>query len=180
MGISHQYQRHTKFDTGVGVAKARKKEPTRIPEDVIARIVRKVEEAESDESAEARLQRAVENIHLYYDKVKPLLENAELPKTSEVVEMLVDSCLVERNLEEGLSYFLNEIKSRGLEIQYDAQKYRDWVEKLSRLRMFRKLIHSMGLGRFEDQMVEIEIKKCFAPGSLVTPEAGLGGTRGRK
>lgn len=135
-----------------------------IPPDVIRFAISYVDKlSKTPEDYEANLKKALENIHLYYEKVLPKLAEPGV-SVEMVVEMLVESCLLEKNLGEGMEHFVRNLHSEGVEIEMDQMAFRRWVDKLSNLRLYRKIIHAMGLGSFEQELMEIEIRKAFEPG----------------
>lgn len=136
----------------------------KVPPDVLVQVIEHVNELDLDKVSHAkRLEVALENVRMYYGKILPAMLASEEPRIQEVVDMLVDSCLVEKNFEEGMLYFAEQVHGRGLEIEIDPERFRGWVEKLANLRLYRKVLHAMGLGAFEDELIRVEIEKTIAP-----------------
>lgn len=109
----------------------------------------------------ARLKVALENVQLYYNKILPRLMDRNEPSVEEIIDILVNSCVVEKNFDEAISTFAVQV--HGKEIEIDQTKMRAWVEKLGNLRMYRQIIHQMGLGTFEDELISLEIQKTMGP-----------------
>lgn len=139
-----------------------------VPEDVLEYAFSYIDKISKDpDDRDEKFKKALENLHLYYDKVLPKLAEPGIT-TEDVVTMLVESCLVEKNFEEGMDIFLRGLFSEGVEIETDQMALRRWVEKLSNLRLYRKIIHLMGLGAFEQELVEVEIRKTMEAGKPPT------------
>lgn len=125
----------------------------------------------------AKLKLALENVRLYYNEILPKMMESTEPKVQEIIDLLVDSCLIEKNFEEALLHFAEQVHARGFEIEIEPEKFRNWVDKLSNIRLYRKVIHAMGLGAFEDELMRVEIEKTMAP--RLTPPPTAPPSRGR-
>lgn len=104
-----------------------------------------------------------EDIKFYYDKVLDMTSKYSYIRSEEFVELLIESCLAEKALNEGLVYFLTKIKELGLEIETDQEKMTKDIDKLSRLRFYRKMIYALGLEKWEDELMKVEIAKTLNP-----------------
>lgn len=136
----------------------------RVPPDVLAGVIEHIQELELSKTDHTiRLKLALSNVKMYYEQILPQMLASDEPRVQEIVDILVDSCLVEKNFEEALLYFAEQVHARGFEIEIEPEKFRGWVEKLSNIRLYRKVIHAMGLGAFEEELMRVEIEKTMAP-----------------
>lgn len=136
----------------------------KVPAEVLVEVVEYIQELDLPKLQHAaRLKAAVENVKIYYEQILPKMLESTEPRVQEIVDMLVDSCLVEKNFEEALLTFAEQVHGKGYEIEIEPEKFRSWVEKLSNIRLYRKIIHAMGLGAFEDELMAVEIEKTMAP-----------------
>jgi hypothetical protein len=141
-----------------------------VPPDLLEAVVQHVESLGlKPRDQEERLKVALENVHFYYEKIHPHLMEHPEPTVQDVVDILVDSCLVEKNFSEGMEWFVRKTFERGLEIEMDQEQFRRWVEKLGNLRMYRKVINAMGLAPFEEQLMSYEMQKILIPGIAAPP-----------
>lgn len=132
-----------------------------VPPEALEEIIRHVELRGNPKDRGERVKIALENVQLYYNKLLPRMMEHNEPPVQEIVDLLVNSCVVEKNFEEALNTF--SIQVHGREIEIDQSKFRTWIEKLGNLRMYRQVIHSMGLGAFEDELISLEISKTMGP-----------------
>jgi hypothetical protein len=111
-----------------------------------------------------------EDIRDYYNKYLKILSTYTHTSSKEFVELLVETCLAEKNLHEGLVQFLNFVKQEGLEIQTEQENITKNITRLSDLRFLRKLIWAMGLEKWEDDIIKSEIQKMYRPGMAESPK----------
>lgn len=150
----------------------------KIPPGILAQIVEDLEKLNLEEKEYAsRFKKAIENVRAYYNEYLPKLSESSGITQQEVVDMLVESCLKEKVFEEGLMTFGEHVHNKGFEIEVNPDKFRVWIEKLADLSMYRRIIHMMGMGAFEDALVTLEIQKTLAPG--MAPQAPTGGRSGK-
>lgn len=103
----------------------------------------------------------VEEIKEYYDKLLVQLSKYTHTRAPEYVELLVDNCLAEKQWDDALKYFVRYVRSEGLEISTDQKAMKKHMEKLFELRFMRSLIHSVGLGFMEEQIMEHEVDRLY-------------------
>lgn len=118
-----------------------------------------------------------DQIKYYYDVILPMLAKYQHTSTPEWVELLVEQCLAEKNFDQGMKMFLEHIQQNGLEIEADQRKIMEDKEKLFRLRFLRKMIHAMGLGFLEEQILGEEAEKLFR--AFPAPPASPNRRKGR-
>jgi hypothetical protein len=104
-----------------------------------------------------------EEIRDYYDKYLKILSSYSHTSRAEFVELLVETCLAEKNLHEGLVDFLSYVKQEGLEIQTEQDHITKNISRFSDLRFLRKLIWAMGLQQWEDDIIKAEIQRIYRP-----------------
>ena len=102
-----------------------------------------------------------EDIKFYYDKAQKRLSEYHHAKAGEYVELLVETCLAEREWEEGLLYFFNYIRENGLEIYSEQEDLTRLSEQIFKLRFLKKMVHATGLGVYEERILSHEIDKIF-------------------
>lgn len=105
-----------------------------------------------------------EKIEFYYKKALKILASQNHTTGAEYVELLTEQCKAEQEAHDGLVFFLENVKSMGLEIETDQKGIEEKITKLANLRFYRKMIHAMGLGAYEDSLLAIEIDKTMRPG----------------
>ena len=118
-----------------------------------------------EEKPKTSFQWTPDAIQFYVEKFHEVTSRYEHLRAGEFVELLVESCMAERELHDGLVAFLTQIKQQGLEIETDQQKMQTDIEKLSRLRFYRKMIFALGLTQWEDELMRLEIQRIMMPGS---------------
>lgn len=105
-----------------------------------------------------------EDISFYYDKALGILSKYEHAKSAEWVKELVETCIAEREFDDGLTDFLEYIRSNGLEIETDQGSIEALMRKLFELRFTRKMIHAVGLNNYEERILNHLIDNKFSPG----------------
>ena len=123
----------------------------------------------ADAKPKAAFQWTPDAIKFYVEKFHEVTSRYEHLRAQEFVELLVESCMAERELHDGLVAFLTQIKQQGLEIETDQQKMQTDIEKLSRLRFYRKMIFALGLTQWEDELMRLEIQRIMVPGQPAPP-----------
>jgi hypothetical protein len=118
----------------------------------------------------------VPEIKEYYDKVLDQLSKYTHTRSPEYVELLVENCLAEKQWEDALAYFLRYIRAEGLEIGIDNKqqtKIRKTMDKLFELRFIRGLIHSVGLGFMEEEILGLEVERLYGGNKDLSALKGL-------
>jgi len=114
----------------------------------------------SQETPKAKPFADKEEIKFYFDKALPWLNSAQHAKMGEYLkDVLVENCEAEREFYNALDYFLREIKSAAEPIHVPADDIQKLSGKLFELRFLMKMVHAVGLGRYEEQIMELEIRK---------------------
>ncbi len=113
-----------------------------------------------------------EEIAFYYDKALDILTSTGHVKSGEYIkDVLVENCEAQMEWHEGLSTFLNHIKEQGLQIEAPVENMQKLSDNLFRLRFLMKMIHAVGLGRYEEQILGLEIEKQWGRIPTVPPAA---------
>jgi hypothetical protein len=80
---------------------------------------------------------------------------------AEFVDLLVEACLAERSFDTAYNRFMEFIQQEGVEVEVDQPAMETYMDKLFSVRMKRKMIHALGLGRYEETILQHEIDKLF-------------------
>lgn len=121
-----------------------------------------------------------EEIRDYYDKYLKILSTYQHTTSKEFVELLVETCLAEKNLHEGLVQFLSYVKQEGLEIQTEQENITKNISRFSDLRFLRKLIWALGLEQWEDDIIKAEIARMYRPPATMGVHPGFYPTKGKE
>lgn len=121
-----------------------------------------------------------EDIRDYYDKYLKILSSYTHTSSAEFVELLVEHCLAEKNLHEGLVQFLSYVKQEGLEIQTEQDNITKNISRFSDLRFLRKIIWALGLEQWEDDIIKAEIARMYRPPSTMNVQPGFYPTKGKE
>jgi hypothetical protein len=127
-------------------------------------MLREAKEAEENQVVKTSYPWMPEDIREYYDKYLKVLSTYSHTSSAEFVELLVESCLAEKNLNEGLITFLSYVKQEGLQIETEQENLNKEIARFSNLRFIRKLLHATGLGAWEDEIIKMEIQKMYRTG----------------
>ena len=102
----------------------------------------------------------IEDIKFYYDTAQDILAHTEHTRAGEYVkDVLVENCEAEKEWHLALMAFLTHIQQNGLEIEAPTKLMQEVGSKLFELRFLMKMIHAAGLGKYEEQILTLEIEK---------------------
>ena len=102
----------------------------------------------------------LEDIKFYYDIGMDILARTEHTRAGEYVkDVLVENCEAEKEWHLALTAFLTYIQQNGLEIEAPTKMMQEVGSKLFELRFLLKMIHAAGLGKYEEQILGLEIEK---------------------
>ena len=111
-----------------------------------------------------------DDIKFYYDKALDILSKTEHTTAGEYVkDVLVENCEAEKEWHGALQAFLAHIQQEGLEIEAPVKSIQELGGKLFELRFLLKMIHATGLGKYEEQILSLEIERRWRPAATPPP-----------
>jgi len=105
-----------------------------------------------------------DQIKYYYDQALEMLSKYEHVKSSEWVKELVETCIAEQEYDTALTQFLEYIRKNGLEIETDQESIEKLMTKLFEIRFARKMVNAVGLGGYEERIINHLIDNKFSQG----------------
>jgi hypothetical protein len=87
----------------------------------------------------------------------------------EVVDMLINAALDQKHYQEGFDAFNMALIQSGAEVEFEKEDQAEMsklIDRLFKLRMYRRLVAMTGLHAFEDQIMGHIIDKYFKPGEV--------------
>jgi hypothetical protein len=113
---------------------------------------------------------ALKKLRFYYDTALPFLNTSHHTKQGEYVkDVFVENCVAQREFHEAFKVFMDATKADAGGILVPVAEINALSEKLFELRFLVKMIHAVGLGSYEKEILAYEIQRKWAMRLPVLP-----------